>query len=97
MKFMFNFRKAAHLSWTALALLATLVAPCISRAQALADSEAQLSAAISAPGSMFPHQVGENLRMSGQVNFIFQAHPTFDAPYSGPNSLQSAYDRRPRA
>ena len=42
---------------------------------------------------MFPHQVTENLWMAGQVDFIFQAHPAFDAPYCGPNSFQSTYDK----
>lgn len=29
----------------------------------------------------------DRLWISGQANFISQGHPTFDAPYSGPNSL----------
>ena len=31
--------------------------------------------------------------LSGQINFIFQTHPAFDAKYSGPNSLQPDYEK----
>lgn len=37
---------------------------------------------------MFPHP-WKRFWLSGQMNFIEQAHPGFPAPYSGPNSLRS--------
>ena len=39
------------------------------------------------PEAMFPHLSDKRYWFSGQANFIFQAHPSFHAPYSGPNSL----------
>ena len=38
--------------------------------------------------TVFPH-TSEKLWISGQMNFIFQAHGVFPALYSGPNSLES--------
>lgn len=35
-----------------------------------------------------PHPQEPPYWLSGQANFILQAHPSFDAPYTGPNSLQ---------
>jgi high affinity Mn2+ porin len=94
MKFIFNFRRAACLLWSALALLLAILAlHDISRAQDPAESETKPPGAAIQPGTMFNHQVGENLWIAGQANFIFQTHPGFDAPYSGPNSLQSEYDK----
>ena len=37
--------------------------------------------------TMFPHSQTSRYWISGQSNIIFQAHPSFDAKYSGPNSL----------
>ena len=39
------------------------------------------------PESMFPHFKSTRFWLSGQANFIFQAHPDFHADYSGPHSL----------
>src|SRR5258708_36362800 len=44
------------------------------------------------PESMFPHFKDTRFWLSGQINFIFQAHPDFHAPYSGPNSLSPRYE-----
>jgi len=38
---------------------------------------------------MFPHSKTARYWISGQDNIIFQAHPSFRAQYSGPNSLSS--------
>src|SRR6202045_937755 len=54
-----------------------------------ADSEADSPD----PQSMFPHFMDTRFWLSGQANFIFQTHPQFHAPYSGPNSLGSHYDK----
>ena len=43
--------------------------------------------------STFPHQIAKRLWMSGQLNFIAQAHPPFSARYSGPNSLRPGYEK----
>src|ERR1035441_1386543 len=31
--------------------------------------------------------------LSGQANFVFQTHPEFPAPYSGPHSLDPHYEK----
>ncbi len=39
---------------------------------------------------LFPHSDTSRFWISGQANIIFQWHPTFASPYSGPNSLSAA-------
>jgi high affinity Mn2+ porin len=41
---------------------------------------------------MFPHPENDRYWISGQANFIFQAHPGFHALYSGPHSFQSQFE-----
>jgi high affinity Mn2+ porin len=53
---------------------------------------AQTSSSVDAPAAapqltMFPHPDSARYLLSGQANIIFQAHPGFHSPYSGPNSL----------
>jgi len=43
--------------------------------------------------TMFPPIKSTRFWLSGQANFIFQAHPDFQAPYSGPNSLKPRYEK----
>ena len=43
--------------------------------------------------SMFPHFKDTRFWLSGQANFIFQAHPEFPAAYSGPHSLGPHYEK----
>lgn len=43
--------------------------------------------------SMFPHFQSTRFWLSGQANFIFQTHPDFHSPYSGPHSLRSDYEK----
>ena len=43
-----------------------------------------------APATIFPHSESSRFWISGQGNFIFQAHGTFPAAYSGTNSLKDA-------
>ena len=45
------------------------------------------------PETMFPHLKDTRFWLSGQMNFIFQTHPPFHAPYSGPNSLSPKYEK----
>jgi hypothetical protein len=40
-----------------------------------------------APLTLFPHPDSARYLISGQANIIFQTHPGFHSPYSGPNSL----------
>jgi high affinity Mn2+ porin len=41
---------------------------------------------------MFPHVENDRYWISGQANFIFQAHPAFHALYSGPHSFQPQFE-----
>jgi hypothetical protein len=41
------------------------------------------------PPTIFPHSQTAPWWISGQINIIFQGHPSFHALYSGPNSLQA--------
>jgi high affinity Mn2+ porin len=41
------------------------------------------------PAVFSHHLIANRIWISGQANFIFQAHPPFHSPYSGPNSFQS--------
>ena len=45
------------------------------------------------PEAMLPHFKDARFWLSGQTNFIFQAHPDFHAAYSGPNSLSPHYEK----
>src|SRR5437016_5512118 len=45
------------------------------------------------PETMLPHFGDKRFWMSGQMNFIFQAHPGFHADYSGKNSLSPHYEK----
>jgi high affinity Mn2+ porin len=47
----------------------------------------------SSPESMFPHFKNTRFWLTGQANFIFQTHPDFRAPYSGPHSLDPNYEK----
>src|SRR3984957_11546456 len=43
--------------------------------------------------TMLPHLKDTRFWLSGQMNFIFQTHPPFHAPYSGPQSLSPHYEK----
>src|SRR5258708_11441921 len=45
------------------------------------------------PETLFPHLTDRRYWLTGQANFIFQIHPPFHAPYSGPNSLRPNYEK----
>ncbi len=47
----------------------------------------------SGPEAMSPHFRDTRFWVSGQMNFIFQAHPGFHADYSGKNSLSPHYEK----
>ena len=87
--------------WTVtLRLLIVLVATGVSLRQAGAQSQ-PIGTAQSSPSDssttaddtsliMFSHPDSSRWWISGQANFIFQWHPSFPSPYSGPNSLSAA-------
>jgi high affinity Mn2+ porin len=39
--------------------------------------------------TLFPHTESSRYWISGQANIVFQWHPTFPSPYTGPNSLSA--------
>ncbi len=45
------------------------------------------------PETMLPHFKDSRFWLSGQMNFISQAHPDFHADYSGKNSLSPHYEK----
>jgi hypothetical protein len=61
-------------------------------AQAHAKDSADPAADLD-PEAMFPHFKDSRFWLTGQTNFIFQAHPDFPAAYSGKNSLSSHFDK----
>jgi hypothetical protein len=58
-----------------------------------ASAQAADPPASDATEAMFPHFKDTRFWLSGQANFIFQAHPGFHAPYSGKNSLSPHYEK----
>ena len=65
-----------------------LVAACFLIIPALAAAQPQ------APQTMFDRAEDSGWWVSGQLNVIEQAHPTFTSPYSGPNSLRGESETR---
>jgi high affinity Mn2+ porin len=97
-------RNRKSIGWTACTLLAvlwlTMAATCIIPACAqqpdappAASADDPPSNANGDPEAMLPHFKDSRFWLSGQMNFIFQAHPGFHAGYSGPNSLSPHYDK----
>src|SRR5665811_1100813 len=43
--------------------------------------------------SIFPHFKSSRFWLSGQANFVFQAHPDFHALYTGTHSLSPRYEK----
>jgi len=71
---------------TKLTLSLSLCAGMMAHAQT--DPGASQRAAETAPPvTMFSHPDNQRWLLAGQANIIFQAHPGFHSPYSGPNSL----------
>jgi len=57
------------------------------------DSASPPSDASADPEAMLPHFRDTRFWLSGQMNFIAQAHPDFHADYSGKNSLSPHYEK----
>jgi hypothetical protein len=89
---------AAQLAWV---FLFCFQAAAVAQATAPADTSEQIESfkETSAPapdpsgGSMLPHFLDGRFWVSGQMNFISQAHPEFDAKYTGVNSLLPNYEK----
>jgi high affinity Mn2+ porin len=71
--------------FTTLLFSVLLIAPV--RAQTEADDQQE-----SAATTVFPHSETARWWISGQVNVVFQWHPSFHALYSGPNSLNARHE-----
>jgi high affinity Mn2+ porin len=92
-------------NWLMLVLGATLACAQQSDSQSSAQqsSDVSMNAAPTADPSdpppddstetMLPHFKSTRFWLSGQANFIFQTHPDFHAPYSGPHSLSPRYEK----
>ena len=68
-------------------------APAPSDAQTAEASDDDTSSGIQPPESIFPHFSNTRYWLSGQANFVYQTHPSFTAPYSGPHSLFPDYQK----
>src|SRR5271165_998624 len=87
---------SARLPWAPLFLLVCVFASASAVLAQIPDvNESQKSQPVSdgQAQSMFEHQITDKIWIAGQVNFIFQTHPPFDAKYTGPNSLQPDYEK----
>jgi high affinity Mn2+ porin len=80
-------------SWLTSLALATPGAGAQDPVPAQQDSPPAAAEPASDPEAMFPHFKDTRFWLSGQTNFIFQAHPDFHALYSGPNSLSPHYEK----
>jgi hypothetical protein len=82
------------LAWSSLVgfALATPAGRAQDRAPQQQDSPPAAEPALD-PEAMFPHFQDTRFWLSGQTNFIFQAHPDFHAAYSGANSLSPHYEK----
>jgi hypothetical protein len=86
LKMNFNFKIAGNRRTLCLAmLLAATAAFCQSEP---AEVPPVMPEAAAPMLTMFPHSDTARWWISGQDNIIFQAHPSFPAAYTGPNSLQ---------
>jgi high affinity Mn2+ porin len=90
--------------WLALAMLVADVIPVMAQSDAPAsrpnihgappvNAAAVPDPPADSPQSMFPHFKDTRFWLSGQLNFVFQTHPEFHAPYSGPHSLNPHYEK----
>jgi high affinity Mn2+ porin len=98
-----TYRRICELLATCLMAVAVEIAPASAEQPSVAvpapstqSTEAGVSPVLPAaddPQSMFPHFPNTRIWLSGQANFIFQAHPGFPAKYSGANSLNPRYEK----
>jgi hypothetical protein len=83
-----------NLCWSVkIRLLVTLIFLALLCSTAFAQQSgesAEQSSENNPPVTIFSHSETSRFWVSGQMNFIFQAHPGFPAKYSGTNSFQTA-------
>ena len=84
-------RNLALFLWL-LGVFAWMDAPACAQAPAATNDSAPADQDVAeqeshAPETMFPHSESSRFWISGQINTIFQWHPSFHSPYSGPLSL----------
>ncbi len=72
------------------ALMLCVLAPALSRA---GEDTGATSPDSGETTTVFPHADDGRFWVSGQMNFVFQAHPPFHAAYSGDNSLSANYEK----
>ena len=77
------------LCWSVWATLAMAAAQSAYSQAATPDAAQNQPASDDPTTTMFPHSETSRYWISGQDNIIFQYHPSFEASYSGPNSLAS--------
>jgi hypothetical protein len=79
----------------AIAAIAIVWAVCASAQQSdpAQQQEVESPSADNDPQTILPHIADTRFWLSGQANFIFQAHPPFHASYSGKNSLDPNYEK----
>lgn len=75
------------LSLCALASGQSQPTPASGMEQQTSQPQTELPPEPSVPVTLFPHPDSAPWLISGQANIIFQAHPGFHSPYSGPNSM----------
>ncbi len=73
---------------TAAGTIAVLVCALCAYGQSPSASKPDTAAA-DGPTTVFPHPDDAAWYLAGQFNTVFQAHPSFPAKYSGPNSLRN--------
>src|SRR5215470_3833746 len=82
------------LKFTFTIVLALAIVLSVPPASAQSTSDRNTSAASADdPESMLPHFKDTRFWLSGQMNFIFQTHPPFSAPYTGSHSLSPNYEK----
>ena len=79
--------------WAAVAVAFPLFAQQSGTPSPVAAADAVDPATDDSTQAMFPHFRTSRFWLSGQANFIFQTHPEFHAPYSGPHSLNPYYEK----
>lgn len=83
------FRNREALLWLGVCAMLPMAGAQCAHGQAAPDAAKNPPATDDPAITMFPHSDTSRYWISGQDNIIFQYHPSFEASYSGPNSLAS--------
>jgi len=85
---------AAALVWGLVCLWIASASLAFAQIPDVSESEESQSTSDANTQSMSSHSLNDGkVFIAGQINFIFQTHPPFDAKYTGPNSLQPYYEK----